>query len=505
VKNLALTHKIGERVGLLAAVLNREPFNEIERELPFAVLMFTLMAASGISLYESWKRMQKVHLLPNFKEEANDVVRQVEVLGRDPLTVMYKKSEKTTSKLYRDFLGGYVSAVKSGANVVNFLKSKLRSIFERQNAAAIRSIERLGTLVEAYAVMLIVTLCCYILYVVMSSSAFTKMMAMGEGTGDSTLIAYLFIFVGIPLLSIVFMAVANMARRSNLLNLKKVYLQALIGGIIALAIFSCFVFIPQLQPTTNNIGLPTLATICLLIISIPPAILYRKIARINYAAEEAMPSFIRDVTEARKIGLSPEKSIVHASKRSGYGRFAEVLQLVRGQIEWGVSLRKIFDNIRKKIQSWPVLVHFLVLVQAIEVGGGSTVALDILSEYSEKDREIESNKRSMLKPYVILSFVWSVLIALTTTIVAMTIGILSQMSTSEMTMPSLAPLQHHVMILSVGIIIQCWLSGFFIGKISEGTFAAGFKYSAALSVTALISLLMSQNFFAGLWSMAPKG
>lgn len=484
--------------------MSREPYSEIERELPFAVLMFTLMAASGISLYESWKRMQKVHLLPNFKEEANDVVRQVEVLGRDPLTVMYKKSEKTTSKLYRDFLGGYVSAVKSGANVINFLKSKLRSIFERQNAAAIRSIERLGTLVEAYAVMLIVTLCCYILYVVMSSSAFTKMMSMGGG-GDSTLVAYLFIFVGIPLLSVVFMAVANMARRSSLLNLRKVYFQALIGGLIAAGLFSCFVFVPQLQSATNNIGLPTLTTICLLIISVPPAILYRKIAKINYAAEEAMPSFIRDVTEARKIGLSPEKSIVHATKRSGYGRFTEVLQLVRGQIEWGVSLRKIFDNIRKKIQSWPVLVHFLVLVQAIEVGGGSTVALDILSEYSEKDREIEANKRSMLKPYVILSFVWSVLIALTTTIVAMTIGILSQMSTSEMTMPSLAPLQQHVMILSVGIIIQCWLSGFFIGKISEGTFAAGFKYSAALAVTALLSLLVSQNFFAGLWSISPKG
>ena len=42
------------------------------------------------------------------------------------------------------------------------MKSKLRSIFELRSNAINRTIERLGTLVEAYAVMLIVTLCVYI-------------------------------------------------------------------------------------------------------------------------------------------------------------------------------------------------------------------------------------------------------------------------------------------------------------------------------------------------------
>ena len=51
-------------------------------------MIFTLMAASGISPYESWKRMRKLTFLPAFKKEADEVVRQVEVLGKDPLTVM---------------------------------------------------------------------------------------------------------------------------------------------------------------------------------------------------------------------------------------------------------------------------------------------------------------------------------------------------------------------------------------------------------------------------------
>jgi flagellar protein FlaJ len=249
--------------------------------------------------------------------------------------------------------------------------------------------------------------------------------------------------------------------------------------------------------------LPAVATLCLAIVSIPSAIAYHRIAVVNFAAEEAMPSFLRDVTEARKIGLSPEKSIIHASKRKGYGKFAGTLELLRSQMEWGVGLKKIFANIRRKIQSWPALIHFFILVETIEIGGGSANALEILAEYSEKNRDIEANKRSMLKPYIILAFIWSVLIALTTTIVALTIYVLAQISIPGMANPSFDAMQQQITLFSAGIILQTWLSGFFIGKINEGTLAAGFKYSTMLAVTAYVSLLLSQFFLSSLFTLSP--
>ena len=208
-----------------------------------------------------------------------------------------------------------------------------------------------------------------------------------------------------------------------------------------------------------------------------------------------MPSFLRDVTEARKTGLSPEKSIIHATKRKGHGKFSEHLRLIRDQLEWGVSLRKIFRNLKREIQSWPVLVDFLILVETMEVGGGSTTALEILSEYSEKNRDIEKNKRAMLKPYIILSFIWTVLMAVTITSL---IYILTQISYPGLTETPLVAIQSQRDVFSAGIIFQCWLSGFFIGKISEGSFAAGFKYSAILVVACYMSLLVSQKFLTGL-------
>ncbi|NIR88071.1 hypothetical protein GWO13_11235 [Candidatus Bathyarchaeota archaeon] len=479
-------------ISRLLGLLLRKQSSQIDSELPFVAMMFTVMAASGVTLHESWRKLCSVNLLPTIQKEAKDVVRQVEVLGYDTLTVMYKKAEETKSKLYRDFLAGYVSAVKSGGNLVSVLNSKLRSIFEMRSADENRSIEKLGTLVEVYSVMLIVTLCLYLLAIVVYSTSFALEIGATPSTSADI---YVFIFFATPLISFIFMVIAHEMRKSTLVSVKEPYYRALFPIIGTLGLILAVVFVPQLEFITQLLPLTILISICLLIISIPPAISYHNIAKTNFSAEEGMPSFLRDVTEARKTGLSPEKSIIHASKRKGHGKFSEKLRLIRDQLEWGISLRKIFRNIKREIQSWPVLINFLILVETIEVGGGSTTALEILSEYSEKNRDIEKNKRAMLKPYIVLSLIWSILMAFTITSM---IFILTQISYPGLAETPFVTIQAHVDVFSAAIIFQCWLSGFFMGKISEGSFAAGFKYAAILVVTCYLSLLLSQNFLTRL-------
>ena len=141
------------------------------------------------------------------------------------------------------------------------------------------------------------------------------------------------------------------------------------------------------------------------------------------------PAFIRDITESQKTGLSPEKSIIQATKSKDYGPFSKFLDLMRSQIEWGIPLRKTFDNMRKEIRSWFVIINFAMMVETIEIGGNSIQSLEILSEYSEKEREFQINRRELLKPYMLLAFMWSVLIAVTTTIVAFTANMISGMMT----------------------------------------------------------------------------
>lgn len=483
----------------ILSVLSSEGQSEVNRELPFAALLFTLLAASGVSIYESWKKLSSIELLPTFQKEAREIVRQVEVLGYDPLTVMYKHAEKTKSKSYREFLLGYISSIRSGGNVVAYLRSKLRSIFDVQSATAIRSVERLSTLVEAYAVMLIVTLCSYVLFIIFATTSIFEPMKISGTPGISPTVVCVLIFFVTPLISVIFMVVAHYERKSNLTVVKKPYQAAILPAIIVSAVLAAIFFLPPLNWLMGPDLFPLVATVGLLIVSVPPAWVYMRIARVNFSAENSMPSFLRDVTEARKIGLSPEKSIVHAAKRTGYGTFSETLNLMRSQMEWGVSLRKIFQNIKEKIQTWPVLVNFLILVETIKIGGGSSTALDTLTEYSERQKDVDANKRSLLRPYVILAFIWSILIALTTTMVASTVYALTQISLPGTSALPLRMMQDLINLFSTGIILQCWLSGFFVGKVNEGTFAAGFKYSAMLVVTAYVSLVLSQGMIGGLY------
>jgi flagellar protein FlaJ len=488
---------VGKICGLLSKAASEER-ERIERELPFVVMIFTLLSASGVSPYDCWKKFCKLSFLPNFRKEAVEVVRQVEVLGKDPLTVMMLRAEVTSSKLYRNFLGGFVSSVRSGGKMVDYLKSELKSIFELRYGELTRSVERIATLVEAYTVMLIVILCTYILFVVFSSSGMSNLMS-GSSMPISPIMSYLISFLLLPVLSLIFILVAHNMQRSAFEDLKYIYKKALVliaafGGVIMV-----FAFVPSLAEALAPIGLPEIATICLVASSILPAIQYRRMAKVNYNAEDSIPHFIRDVTEAHKIGLSPEKSIVQATKRKEYGGFQKFLELMRAQIEWGVPLRKTFSNLEGKIKSWFVIVNFAMLIETIEIGGNSTQALEILSEYSEKERELQINRRALLKPYIVLAFVWSVLIAVTTTIVALTTYMMTTVVSNSLSSSAYMLMQDQMRMFSVGIILQCWISGFFIGKISEGNFGAGFLYSAMLAATAYISLVLSQVLLSGMF------
>ena len=479
-----------------------EEREKMEHELPFVVMIFTLMAASGISPYESWKKMRKLTFLPNFKKEADEVVRQVEVLGKDPLTVMYQRSEKTHSKLYRNFLGGFVSSIRSGGKIVDYMKSELKSIFEIRHINMNRSIEKIATLVEAYTVMLIVVLCSYILFVVFSSTSVMELLS-NTSISISPAMAYIIAFVLMPVLSFIFIMVAHNMQRSAFEDLKDLYKKAIIVLAVVGGVVIAFVAVPSLLESLKPIGLVEIVTIGLVVASSIPALQYYRIAKSNYSAEDSIPSFIRDVTESHKIGLSPEKSIIHATKRKDYGEFSHFVELIRSQIEWGVPLRKTFDSLSREIRSWFVKVNFAMMIETIEIGGNSTQSLEILAEYSEKERELQINRRALLKPYIVLAFIWSVLIAATTTIVALTTSMMTTVVSTSLSSVAYMAIADQMKAFSTGIVLQCWISGFFIGKISEGNFGAGFKYSAMLAATAYVSLILSQQLLSGAFGIGP--
>jgi flagellar protein FlaJ len=478
-------------------VLDGDSDPKLEAELPYATMMITLMAASGITPYESIKRLRKVDILHKFKEEGDEIVRLVEVLGNDPLTAMEKRADKTVSRQYADFLEGYISSVRSGGSVINYLTSKLKSIFEVHASNALNAVERLETLVEAYMVLLIVIFCFYILSTVTSPA--TEILG-DVGLPDTSALIYPLVLYVIPIFSFFFMYLAHLARPGTLRRMREPYIAGAIPLILFAAILAVAQLLPELSWVTETVGLASFVTVGLVAVCIPPIIVYGRISKRNFSAENAIPSFMRDVTEARRTGVSPEKSIAHAARRRGYGPFTADLKRITSQIEWGVSLRKIYADLTEWIKSWPVIVDFFILVETIEIGGGDANTLGLLAEYTERTQSIEKSQRDMLRPYVILPFIWTILMAFTITFTMETLSQIPALAAGSIAAPQInVDSSGGEGIIRAGIVFHSWLSGFFIGKVSEGNFASGFKYAALLALTSYGTLILSVRLVSGLF------
>ena len=114
------------------------------------------------------------------------------------------------------------------------------------------------------------------------------------------------------------------------------------------------------------------------------------------ASEDSTPKILRTISEARKTGMSPEGSVIHACKRKEYGMFNSVANGIANKIEWGVDFKTIFKDLQKEIETFNVLISFNILFELISAGGGNPQTLDSLTETSERMQEIQKEKRDLV-------------------------------------------------------------------------------------------------------------
>jgi len=472
--------------------LPKQPAAKIDEELPYFITLVTLMASSGISPFASLKKIARFsELLPNMSREARSMVKQVEILGMDPLSVMNEKAEETSSKTYQDFLAGYVSTVQTGGSVVHFLKSKLNSIFDLQSVIAKQLVAKLAALVDAYMIIQVVILTMYIMLVSLSSTPTLAASFIPDPSAMGRL-AQIFLIIP-PLLSGILMFISHKMTSSTYMGTAKILKKGMIFAVVTVIPMT---IIPSMLPVNLGFfGLPYFVALALLIASAIPFLEYQKIEKINSSAERATPSILRDIAEARKTGLSPERCIVQAFKRRGYNLFSGVLDRAVNQMGWGVSLKTIVSNIRKEVSSWFVLINFNILIEIVDSGGGYADALDTLAESGEKLYSIEKEKKSMLKPYVMVAFMITGITAFTTLLVLDSFSGMGQVFNvggqgQTSTPPAISKDTKNM--FATSIVFQAYLVGLFVGKITNGTFASGFKYAILLILTVLASIIVVQ-------------
>jgi len=475
----------------------------LESEVPYAATYLAVMATGGIPPYTSLRRIARSELMPNLARAARMAEIQVSATGLDPVTAMENMAKGIPSKEYRDLLMGYASTLRSGGDVVHYLIRKTETIFEaRTNKMRIVG-ERMGMLMEAYAAtVMMLSLVVYIIYIV-SRAMPTQYMILPPG--QFVVIAYLIM----PMLASVFLYLADISQPKYPLTDTRPY-KAFIAGIpMAIAFLILFVapfyivqlkLIPPFNLTSNLIvrfrevlgletGYESSIALCLFFIVLftPGAVAWEKYGKENYSILHGLTLFTRDLTEARKTGMSPERCIMTLAERGErvYGGFTKHLKIIARQIGWGLSLRRIYQDFEKRVYGWLARAGVFIMIDAIDVGGGAPETFDVLASFMEDLEEMERNKRATLKPLLLIPYMTAIILVTVVVILISFMKSLLRLARVYISVPEFV----HLFLPPVVLIAV--ISGLVAGKVSDGTVAAGFKHAVIMAIITLVAIWLS--------------
>jgi flagellar protein FlaJ len=482
-------------VGFLVVPLNKgsERSSNLEREMPFAAAYISVMSSGGIAPYTSFKRLTQVDLMPAMSKEARDIIKDVEIFGVDPLSALDLAAKKTPLDIFKDFLSGYASTVIIGGDIGHYLERKAEDIFKIRALRVKAAAERLGMLLETFIiVMVMMSLCFYILFAVNG---------IQSGAGSSAdisqfsgILMYTYIFT--PMLSIMFIYLAHsMQPKSPLLEMRpyKVFGISSVLAIIVFMLLTNFMGVTQLPIFTElqaiGFDLPVALAVALFISAAPAAIVHIRLAKVRNGMEQGVTNFLRDLTEVRKTGLSPEKCIESLSKRD-YGSFTKELRKISTEISWGIPIKNVMMKFLLRTRSWMVQIVMFLLVETIDVGGGTIPMIESLARFNNLTQEVEKEKKMSVRPYVMMPYLASILLVATT---IMMMGL-----TTGITVPGVnsAPQDNSLMqiVFISSVIFNSYLIGIVAGKISEESVGAGFKHAAILVLISIIAAKLIPQF-----------
>jgi len=494
-------------------VVSRE--SRFDLEIPYLSVYITVMATGGISPYVSFERLARAPsiLFQEIKREAQRFYLRVRAMGIDPLTAIEESAKRVPHKGYKQLMNGYASTLRAGGDVVGYL-NRQTEIMLGERISQIKTVgERIATLMEAYmAVVLLSSLTMYVLFVV--NMALSQ---AGLGIGGGAMQFILMSYIVMPMLSGMFIYLADMMQPKYPVYDKMPYLVYFAVGLplttfLLIAVVAPFILPPPLSTTLKNVFYPLVMAvekityslgmqkgyesgvgiIIALAAGLIPAIIVETRSALKYSGiQYGLTRFLRDLVEVRKTGMAPEKCIINLKDRD-YGRFSKYLKDMARQVGWGVSLQRIFYRFAKGMKNWFALISMFLLVESIEVGGGTPRTLEALARYAETLEMVEREKKAMMRPLMMIPYVGALIIVVVVLILVSFMSYIlgfagATVSSVQLTGMFLPP-----------VILNSYFMGLVAGKISSERVAAGFKHALLLLLANLAAMIVTPSLTVSL-------
>jgi len=493
-----------------------ERAHEIDLALPHAASFMHAMSRSGATVTDIFKEMSSRKDLGKISEEARVFMRDVELLGQDPLTALRNLSRSTASKRFKGFLETLTSIVETGGDITGYFASKCAEYNAELRDEQKKFIETLGLLAEIYIIMLIFAPLLILLLLV----------TMGAMGGVSTALLFLVAYVAIPVGSVLFMVLIRVISGGRLKvklgrgrppeafkgvavrgeAIEKEMLEGIARGMTmarlraailhpfkaisenpSYALFAsvpaAVIFLILFRPLSN-----TTAFIAMLIALVPYVVAYESKSRRVERMEGALLDFLRAMASGIKSGLTLPRAMAVAST-TDLGPLGKEVRRMGTDVRWGMSAAEALARFEERVKESGMVSRVATLIRkANEAESDISDVLDVLIDDVATARSLQRERRAAMATYKVIIFLVFFVFLFTVYMVVKNIILMAAPVAGGMEIFLFSGINPRL--CTTVFMHAAMLEGLFAGLIGtlmgEGDIRSGLKYSLLMMVATYV-------------------
>lgn len=455
--------------------------DSIENEMPILTTYLVMIVTAGSTVYDGLKRLLETPLLPASHQESRRVVRDTEIWTKDPASALEELARVHPSDRFATWINGLLYTDRVGGNISRFLENSSERSLSSLSAAWRRfsnfTMMMADVVVATFALL---PLCLYV------------MVAGFVAIANIDLLVIYTIGIS-PMMVVIITVLIDKQSPKTPENYDRYYKIAIVTMVLGfvVALLTLFGFRASLQ-----IALAAGAVAAFSV----PAFIFEAHTRREATLEKALPEFLADLTESRRIGQALENTIVRMARRRRYG---SALNKILGVLAWnatiGTPTGKATDIATRNVQSWYSRVTFFLFKVAATTGGGTVPVFERLAKFSRSYSDIRRRIWTQLQTHIAIFYATSIIVVYTVTQVISSTLVpqvelaqqLGGVSIPGISAPSAATVSSMTTIMMCGTVLNSIFLGLLAGKVSGGCLASGFKHVVFMVIITVASLIVA--------------
>lgn len=162
--------------------------------LPYFASFLTLLSSSNVPPRKIFGSIAQIPTLTEVHQEFRNIVRDVEVFGKDLLTSIMENMRYIPSKRLQEMLAGYVATIRTGGDTTQYLQISTENLMKERMIKLDMMLESLYAFAEIYIMILVAA---PLLFIVL----FATIGMLGGFGMDPGMLMMLLTYAGIPLMA----------------------------------------------------------------------------------------------------------------------------------------------------------------------------------------------------------------------------------------------------------------------------------------------------------------